>query len=215
MLVPRATVGEQQMSEAAIKKEFTEILRKVYTPENLRMVDKKYHSIDYMFRRFYPILRRAKALGLDYGLDFGCGCAATLVLGRLMGVYLIGADLLYQSDRALGGVGDCCYKGIQDSLRGLGYEIINFDTNQYPWAFFASDSFRFVLSYWSLAMPPGWSAGYEGRTGEGLCARWAELSRITMPGGCWFVHPTRYAEKVKASPAYRIIRHKRIRIELC
>jgi SAM-dependent methyltransferase len=180
---------------------FTRHMKPAYQKENLARVHTKYHDLQTLFKRFYKPLRNLKKLGLKRGLDFGCGTCGAVVVGKLLGIEIVGLDLDFQREDVPGGEGECCYKLVQDKLREQGFPIVNRNTNRFPWKEFKASEFDFVLSYYGLnknfaEARPG---DYKGKL---LDRRWQELARVTAPKGLWVLYPHDHIQLIKASPSY-------------
>ena len=174
------------------------IMQSVYTKENLSTVPKKYYNLERLFSRFFVLLNyiTQQKRNLNKGLDFGCGCGVSVVLGRILGFDITGLDVINNQ-----------YTKIQKALCDMGYPIVICDTNKFPWVMFIDDSFDFISAYSSIIMPPNFTELLENYSKVVLMVpdivnkydkiprepvpieRYKELIRITKPGGSWFVSP--------------------------
>jgi len=174
-----------------IEQAFYSIMKDVYTEQNLQTIPQKYHDLFNMFGRFYPLINYISQSGLKRGLDFGCGCAITVVLGKLMGLDITGIDTHDSGSKSRNSyrkickglsVPDCIYTGIQNDLRAKGYIIINRNTGDFPWSEFKDDAFEFMCSYWGL------NTNHSDKECD-FKLRYQELIRITKPKGIWYIWP--------------------------
>ena len=188
-----------------IEKKFYSIMVPIYNKENLKTVDPKYHNLKTMFIRFYGKLCNIKQDGGMKGLDFGCGCAAASVIGKLIGLDITGLDVTVNR-----------YLKIQAILRNLGHSITTRNTDVFPWDEFKDNEFDFVCSHWGITMQLLGEVNPLNSTGERqpcFDERYKELIRITKPNGVWYVTPERNIEVVQK--AFAVIKDtKSIRLEL-
>jgi SAM-dependent methyltransferase len=151
-----------------------------------------------IYRNARRIVGKALAIGLQYGLDFGCGSGNTVVLGELSGLCMIGVDIdLFRRDVGYkkDGVPEekweavrvCPYMKIHDALRALGYRIVNRNTNAFPWSEFMDDEFDFVSAYRSLLKNQ--SPVREADDRGGFNRRLEEIARTIRPGGRLLTDP--------------------------
>ncbi len=173
---------------------FCKIMGQAVAGDALVRVPEKYHNLNALYQRFLPLLNRIKDAGFKRGLDFGCGMSVPTVLGRLLGLNIVGLDLDYQieSDVVPGGGGECSYSVVQRRLVGMGFPITNWDTNKTPYPF-QDDSFDFICAYWGAGMPPTYVAAPSDcrTTRQAVALRAVEFVRVTRPNGMWFLHPVR------------------------
>lgn len=148
----------------------------IFSEINPEELPKKYRDIDTNYRRFSKPVMKAVRNGFKLGLDFGCGTSGCEVIGRLLGVHIIGMDIPVADGK------ESPYVPLQRALQRRGYNIILRDTTLYPWDF-RDDNFDFVILYFSL------NKEFMHEDTFNLQLRLAELMRVTKNGGKWFVWP--------------------------
>lgn len=122
------------------------------------------------------------------GLDFGCAIGAPLVLGKLLGLDVIGVDVPYFDDRG----SKSCYLDVQNQLAVSGYHVHIFDTGQFPWTQFEDNTFDFVLTY--MSFDKDFTKTHNGENHRD--PRIKEFLRILKPGGWWIVFPKRHYDLI-------------------
>ena len=190
---------------------------------DIRYVPKKYMNPVKNYNRLVkPILKAVKSK-FKKGLDFGCGCVGSSIIGRLHGIEIVGLDIPYGLDDSEEGnrnrlgkpaseISDkiSVHFPIQKNLQKMGYSIIVRDTTIYPWEEFNDNEFDFVMAYFALSKE--WTNHKDTLNFEGEIykKRLEQLFRITKDGGRWFVHPKNHIISVLQ---HKNLMNKNIKIE--
>ena len=168
------------MSPQKIQKAFTQILRQSQktVPFSKMRKQHKYRNELLLFKRFYTLMSSLRLKGMRKGLDVGCSHGSCAVLGKLMGIEVIGIEKSPSK-----------YEFTSHAyLKTLGLNFFYLD-DSYPWQFEANE-FGFIIALFSLNKE--WKY-------IDCDQHIKELSRITRPRGMWVIEPKRMRKYTQTS----------------
>jgi hypothetical protein len=200
-----------------MKKEFLGIYRDVYQNADTSRLQAKYLSASWLFNRAWKHLRVMRRLNLTKGLDFGCGAAGTVVLGKLTGIEITGMDIPFFSfPHAHAGPNP--FRPVQEYLKSHGHRIVIRETMDYPWKEFRKRSFDCIVSFNSIDSDYSDKSDSNrfGRNSDSMRMRLKELSRISKKNAIWIIGgKSRYWRLRRSKFFRRASNRKRVELILC
>jgi hypothetical protein len=140
---------DRKMPRRKAKDIFMNVYETAYEQADTSRLQAKYLSATWLFNRAWKQLRTMRRLQLSKGLDFGCGAGASVVLGKLLGMKVVGMDIPYFVFPHTS-AGENPFGSLQRHLQSQGYDIVIRETMLYPWKEFKKRSFDCVISFNSI-----------------------------------------------------------------
>lgn len=206
------------------KQIYAAVFEKIKENLDLSHVPNKYLNPKKNWDRYIKPIRRAKGRQFKRGLDFGCGCVGSPIMGRIMGMSIVGVDIPFGVDDSKEGNRNrdglkakdvknntSVHVPMQEKMIKMGYEIYIKDTNIYPWSYLKDNEFDFVLAYFALSKEWVNHADTLDFSGDVYGKRIKELVRVCKPNSIWYIHPKNHITSTKKY--LDILKFKNIKME--
>lgn len=206
------------------KDKYAVVFNKVKEGLDLSFVPNKYLNPKKNWERYAKPIKRAKKAGMMKGLDFGCGCVGSPIMGKILEIEIVGIDIPYglddskEGNRNRGGLNANKIKNnvsvhvpMQNKMNKMGYKILIEDTNNYPWTYFQDNEFDFILAYFALSKEWVNHSDTLDFKEDTYKNRVNELVRICKPNAVWYIHPKDHIANTKCYSD--ILQYKNIKLE--